>query len=188
VSRRHWEYRPPRKYVPAPARCRVSLKPAPSSSRTRSGIRSRSGSPGDGRCGRRCIAASFLKIPTRRCGANVSMSAQRLRKHKRPRNVSWERAIDMAGTIAPHSRCCRSARCAIAVADRVRRVFDLGRRAQSSTDECRTRHMYAGGYVGSAKRRNMSGGVGAYPAWPVRVREGVVFSRRISKLCRASRV
>jgi hypothetical protein len=152
VSRRHWEYRPPWKYVPAPARCRVSLKPAPSSSRTRSGIRSRSGSPGDGRCGRRCVAVSFLKISSRRCGANVSMSAQ-LRKHKRPRNVSWERAIDMAGTIAPHSRCCRSARCAIAVADRVRRVFDLGRRAQSSTDECRTRHMYAGGYGRSAETR-----------------------------------
>jgi hypothetical protein len=67
----------------------------------------------------RCVAASFLKIPTRRCGANVSMSAQRLRKHKRPRNVSWQRAIDLAGRIAPHSRCCRSARCAIAVADRV---------------------------------------------------------------------
>jgi hypothetical protein len=139
----------------------------------------------------RCVAASFLKISTRRCGANVSMSAQRLRKHKRPRNVSWERAIDMAGTIAPHSRCCRSARCAIAVADRVRRVFDLGRRAQSSADECRTRHTYAGGYGRSAETRKAAeyaGGVGAYPALPVRVREGVVFSRRISKLCRASRV
>jgi hypothetical protein len=27
-----------------------------------------------------CVAISFLKIPSRRCGANVSMSAQRLSK------------------------------------------------------------------------------------------------------------
>jgi hypothetical protein len=95
--------------------------------------------------------------------------------------------IDLAGTIAPHSPCRRSAprhgSGGSAAAEGLTSAGGRNRARMSAEPDI----MYVGAeYRYSAeirKRAEYIGGVGAYPVLPMRVRGGVVFSQRTSKLC-----